>query len=681
MDLKHIAPEAYDPSQVQAYDQSTQAYYDYHLQYQQQYNQQQQQQYPYYPQDYANAYRQPPQQAPTSIHPPGVPVPPEPAHFVGQEQGFHQAHVQSQQVPYYRPPQLDPAAAVAQFPGNAGYDQGQQWQGTRGGSFRWEDSASSAEVEVPSSKIGQYPPWGGGRAGRPLRGGRGRGRGRGRGGHLPSNSATATAEGPVSLGQGQSIPTWPPRIAWCELCRVDCNTVEILEQHKNGKRHKKNLQVHAELQNLNKLLVEGQNEQMPNPELKTESPNQAEKVGVSGEKGVPLANLTSRPVTQEIKKESELHEVSEAAVPEGEQAKKPRMDHFEARGRGSKRKMRGGRGGKWMKTSEGSRRSVEPSKPKEIVPLICELCNVKCESPIVFDSHLKGKKHLSNLKKFEANQAMLGQAALQALYPALQALLYPALQALCQADSNAPQFHQQGVQGPQDHYSQPGSAMFPQGKASTSAPPFGTLDQQDSKLQFSTPGGLSLTAVTEETKDHQQATVVDFETKKATSADVSSTVGADQASFGTVTGGSVDIPESENAPSNVLPLAKSVPEEPESKGTEPTETSIVGIGKIALASTKNVKHNRIIKVYVKHSEPMVIFDSQAGSSTVVSKSVQPYDRISKAKNTIDEDCSDGSVTSKDSRSTTRSSLIPQDVMTLVINSYRFDASSTDMQEN
>ncbi|KAK3005821.1 hypothetical protein RJ639_016968 [Escallonia herrerae] len=610
MDLKHIAPEAYDPSQVQAYDQSTQAYYYYHLQYQQQYNQQQQQQYPYYPQDYANAYQHPSQQAPTSIHPPGVPVPPEPAHFVGQEQGFHQARVQSQQVPYYRPPQLDPAAAVAQFPGNAGYDQGQQWQGTRGGFGLSQHQQCNKHM----IQIGQYPPWGGGRGGQPLRGGRGRGRGRGRGGHLPPNSATATAEGPVSLGQGQSIPTWPPRIAWCELCRVDCNTVEILEQHKNGKRHKKNLQVHAELQNLNKLLVEGQNEQMPNPELKTESPNQPEKVGVSEEKGVPPENLTSRPVTEENKKESELHKVSESAEPEGEQAKKPRMDHFEARGRGFKRKMRGGRGGKWMKTSEGSRRSVEPPKPKEIVPLICELCNVKCESPIVFDSHLKGKKHLSNLKKFEANQAMLGQAALQALYPALQALLYPALQALCQADSNAPQFHQQGVQGPQDHYSQPGSAMFPKVKHRHQLHPSGPLPNKILSFNFQLQ-------------------------EEATSADVSSAVGAEQASFGMVTGGSVDIPESENAPSNVLPLAKSVSEEPESEGTEPTETSIVGTDQIALALTKNVKHNRTIEVYVKHNEPMVIFDSQAGSSTVVSKSVQPYDRISEAENTIDEDCS------------------------------------------
>ncbi|KAL5815177.1 hypothetical protein ACOSQ4_025818 [Xanthoceras sorbifolium] len=39
----------------------------------------------------------------------------------------------------------------------------------------------------------------------------------------------------------------PPQAVWCELCRVDCTGLEILEQHKNGKRHKKNSQKIEEL--------------------------------------------------------------------------------------------------------------------------------------------------------------------------------------------------------------------------------------------------------------------------------------------------------------------------------------------------------------------------------------------------------------------------------------------------
>ncbi|KAI3787445.1 hypothetical protein L1987_41917 [Smallanthus sonchifolius] len=72
-------------------------------------------------------------------------------------------------------------------------------------------------------------------------------------------------------------------------------------------------------------------------------------------------------------------------------------------------------------------KSAEPQK--EPVPFICELCYVKCESAPVFDSHLKGKKHIYNFQRFQEQQAQaaLGQVALQALYPALEAALYPAL--------------------------------------------------------------------------------------------------------------------------------------------------------------------------------------------------------------------------------------------------------------
>ncbi|KAL0007733.1 hypothetical protein SO802_009235 [Lithocarpus litseifolius] len=79
--------------------------------------------------------------------------------------------------------------------------------------------------------------------------------------------------------------------------------------------------------------------------------------------------------------------------------------------------MRGGRRDKYMRTYEGSRRPVEPPKPKQVVPLICELCNVKCDSQIVFNSHLTGKKHQGNLKWFHGHRALYGEAGLQALYP------------------------------------------------------------------------------------------------------------------------------------------------------------------------------------------------------------------------------------------------------------------------
>ncbi|XP_057487166.1 ATP-dependent RNA helicase DHH1-like [Actinidia eriantha] len=204
----------HDPAEAQAYDQSTQAYYEFH-----QYNQYiQQQQYPYYTtHDYTNPHQQT-HQEPTSIYPPGVHITPEQTHLQNQQLG--QTHVQDQYNSYY------PQGFVDQQP---------LQQQVNGGGLG------------PQPQIGPTTYAGGGRrGGRPFRGGgpgrfgsrpngsgpplRGRGRGRGHGGRFPPPADNATA---CAQGESSQTPVWPPpRMAWCELCRVDCNTPEILEQHK-----------------------------------------------------------------------------------------------------------------------------------------------------------------------------------------------------------------------------------------------------------------------------------------------------------------------------------------------------------------------------------------------------------------------------------------------------------------
>lgn len=81
-----------------------------------------------------------------------------------------------------------------------------------------------------------------------FRNSRRRGRGQAQSGIATSNSlASKSASGSQQpTVQGPVCP--PARIVWCELCRVDCNTAEILEQHKNGKKHKKNLKLQEDLQ-------------------------------------------------------------------------------------------------------------------------------------------------------------------------------------------------------------------------------------------------------------------------------------------------------------------------------------------------------------------------------------------------------------------------------------------------
>lgn len=66
------------------------------------------------------------------------------------------------------------------------------------------------------------------------------------------------------------IPDTFPHRAWCEVFEVDYSTLEILEHHKNGKRYKKNLQVHNEYQRLIKVIHWQQKVQKYNSELNQE---------------------------------------------------------------------------------------------------------------------------------------------------------------------------------------------------------------------------------------------------------------------------------------------------------------------------------------------------------------------------------------------------------------------------
>ncbi|KAI3495059.1 hypothetical protein L1887_37190 [Cichorium endivia] len=337
--------------------------------------------YPYYPpqipqQQYPNpnpVYQQHPEQEPAPIHPPGVPVQNDPNHVAVYQHGYAQPHFQND--PYY---QQQPQQPPLSYPDPGTVYQGQQ---------QWQPQGQTAEYGLTAL----YPPKcsvtnGQGRSGGrgAFRGGgssfQGRGRGKGRGGKL-------------TIGEPK-----PRAMAWCELCRVDCNTLEVLENHRNGKKHKKNLKIQEDLQKLAAKTQESQ---------------------------IPLA-------------------------PESEEQ----------------------RNGLKRKAMDVERKAVEAvaKKQKEIVPFICELCHVKCESAPTFDSHLKGKKHVFNLQRFQEQQATLGQAALQALYPALEAL-YPALlQAVSQNASSSTPLDQQVLQWLQAYLPQTGPAVLPQGPGPVPVP-------------------------------------------------------------------------------------------------------------------------------------------------------------------------------------------------------------------
>ncbi|XP_071705762.1 uncharacterized protein [Rutidosis leptorrhynchoides] len=212
--------------------------------------------------------------------------------------------------------------------------------------------------------------------------GRGRGRGSGRGGRR-APPFVASSSHPESSAQANAQQ--PPRIAWCELCRVDCTSMEILQQHNNGKKHQKNLQKLEAMKTVYQPVVDKVIEEKPSSDIGKNEPD----------KQAILGAIDNKPETDKNENQNQNQN----------QETKPRM----------KRKMKGGaRGG-----ARGAKRlkPKAPRKPKIVIPLMCDLCNVKCDTQEVFNRHVGGKKHMAKLKRFEGHQAMYGPTAVQALYP------------------------------------------------------------------------------------------------------------------------------------------------------------------------------------------------------------------------------------------------------------------------
>ncbi|KAI3986443.1 hypothetical protein MKX01_037725 [Papaver californicum] len=244
-------------------------------------------------------------------------------------------------------------------------------------------------------------------------------------------SASSTAATTTTSVQATQSTKRPPGISWCELCRVDCTSPDILEQHKNGKKHKKNLLRFEVVQNF------GNHTSNPTPSQDLPSV-QTEKITTGDQEATAhhenihpnesinqpdlksLATETTTPDEQRMDSEQQNKVLELAAVPELDKTegttKRQKVDQFDTSKRALKRKLRGGRGGKRMRMAEHKiSRVIEP--PKEVLPVSCDLCNVKCDTQAVLECHLVGKKHLSKMRRFQGHQSMYGPVGLQVLYP------------------------------------------------------------------------------------------------------------------------------------------------------------------------------------------------------------------------------------------------------------------------
>ncbi|XP_068651354.1 mediator of RNA polymerase II transcription subunit 15-like [Aristolochia californica] len=341
--------QQYDPSQVQpqSFDHATQAYYPY---YPNSHHQYAPLPYPYYQPDYSNpstahnAYQQ--QRPPAeNLQPPGISAPsdsaPQSAGAAHQNAYYPPEHGAYPVVHGLNPAAAAAVAALSELQHNmdaaeraeraeramaAGMLERHRWPPRNGGYPPMPGPPPSYHHGGPfRSPVGRPPYRGSGRrGGGPYRGGgrnnyghhpyksdsfKGKGRmARGAGGRRfhPSGSAAphpdpgpepataASEEGPGAQPQVPAALSQPmPQVSWCELCMVDCNSLEILEQHLNGKRHKKNVQRLQEFEKHKKMMAELQQKS-----------------------GVPPQQEQTQPQTEVHPHEPEFHQQQSETQPE-----------------------------------------------------------------------------------------------------------------------------------------------------------------------------------------------------------------------------------------------------------------------------------------------------------------------------------------------------------------------------
>lgn len=126
--------------------------------------------------------------------------------------------------------------------------------------------------------------------------------------------------------------------AYCEVCKIDCTSKEVLDQHKLGKRHKKNLEKLRESLKPPQVHPSGSSNPVIGPQLQNDKSK-----SVSGNKS---------------KRKLE--------TPEDLEKKKKKV--------------------------------LEGGAAAEAVR-ICAVCNVVCNSETVYNFHLAGQKHAAMIKK------------------------------------------------------------------------------------------------------------------------------------------------------------------------------------------------------------------------------------------------------------------------------------------
>ncbi|KAG6396101.1 hypothetical protein SASPL_142240 [Salvia splendens] len=166
--------------------------------------------------------------------------------------------------------------------------------------------------------------------------------------------------------------------AWCEVCKVDCNSKGVLDQHKLGRKH---------LKNLKKLGAAAQTIYTPviaapiSAITSTAGPLPAT---IATSASVPVPAPAPAPVSSHVLPSTSTGEPI-IGPQENPAITKPTKSRKKAVAR--------------TEDLETKRRKVLEGGAEATAVRACNICNVICNSDMVFNYHIAGQKHASMAKK------------------------------------------------------------------------------------------------------------------------------------------------------------------------------------------------------------------------------------------------------------------------------------------
>lgn len=137
--------------------------------------------------------------------------------------------------------------------------------------------------------------------------------------------------------------------AWCDVCKINCNSNDVYVKHLTGKKHQKNLEQLKTLSNAS---------------------NAAASIGGSSAATTPVIGPPENPQTNK-----------------GKSNDVPKPYEIATQSQAVKEDL------------ETKRRKIVESGTAARAVRMCAICNVACNSQSVYNSHLAGQKHADTVKK------------------------------------------------------------------------------------------------------------------------------------------------------------------------------------------------------------------------------------------------------------------------------------------